>query len=192
MSLPLIAFIIGMTFFFGQAMVNQQHVKVADRYVAWREAVTGKDQSGVDLNPLFFQRRAGNISIQTGVWPDPDPTVQKMADTVDKLVRTSQQQLLPQFVQTQIVAQGRLAKVAADFPTDVGLWNRLGLTGAITSYCAREGGSWSRGQLSYGDVIGTVYLGSLESGLQNLLNNPDNSLAQGLIKVIFGLYQSDW
>ena len=66
MVLPLLATVIAATFFFGWAMTNQQHVRMADRYVAWRRFKGGDGPTGGDINDKFMDGRARNVSVGGG------------------------------------------------------------------------------------------------------------------------------
>lgn len=188
MSIPLIGFILGMTFFFGRSLVNQQHVKISDRYWSWRTTMTGIDVDGEQLNDMFFAGRASNVELETGTGPH--GTLESFVEGVS-LDSQSAQVLVDGLVSDQL-PRGQSAHVAAEFPSNVGLWNTLGLTGAIHSRHAREGSSWHYLDVSYNDILVEEYLMSLDTELSSLLNDPNNADAEGLITAVRDLYLADW
>ena len=188
MSIPLIGFILGMTFFFGRSLVNQQHVKISDRYSSWRTAMTKAEVSSGQLKARFFARRASNVELETGTGP-----TGTLESFVEGIGLTSQAaQLLADRLVRDELPYGQSAHVAAEFPSDVGLWNTLKLTGAIHSRHAREGSSWHYYDVSYDNILVEEYLISLDTELSSLLNDPNNAAAGGLVTAVRDLYLADW
>ncbi len=138
MAIPLLATVIALTFFFGYAMTNQQHVIASARHVAWDKVKGGATPSSQELNTAFFDGKAGQSSVTLGTGP---------RDTLDALVRRAERRSLPA---GELIAQcigqpwpgGQSARVSADFPSSVPAWRKF--TGAIQSRHVREGVEWRR------------------------------------------------
>ena len=136
MVIPLLAGIISLTFFFGRAMTNQQHVWVSSRYAAWRQVRSGEAVDTARLGSTFFEDRAADVGIERGLG---------QAETLAELIDAARQmgQRAEQHADTVVwnrCPRGRTAAVAAEFPSDVGLWQRF--SGAIRGYHARDGQQW--------------------------------------------------
>jgi hypothetical protein len=143
--LPLIALILGLTMFFGWALVNQQEVKASNRYAAWREVETRVNVSGADLNALFFQQKASSVGLTEG--GGPTDVLQKLVSEVGQGSSTGAQD----FAHTMVLdhyPHGQSADVSAQFPTSVALWNNLGLTGAIKAGHVRDGSQWPKKEVT--------------------------------------------
>lgn len=178
MVVPLLATIIGLTFFFGWAMANQQHVRVSSRYAAWRQVRAGESVSGDELNEIFFGDRADGVDISAG--DGPDDTLKKLADAAGKY------ELGYPLVEDAVLnrwPKGRSDLVKADFPSDVALWQRF--RGPIEGSHAREGVEWRRGEVSYLDVIRDLFLYDLDRAVSGV---PDGTL-RGSLR---GLYLRRW
>jgi len=188
MSIPLIGFILGMTFFFGRALTNQQHVKVANRYCSWRTAITGSNVGAERLNARFFAGRAGNVSLWRATGPS--GTLESFVEEAGLSGQAAQ--LLAERLVGGGLPQGQSVHIAAEFPSDVGLWNTLGLTGAIHDRHAREGNSWHYRRVSYENILVEEYLNSLDTELLAVLNDPGSADAGGLIEAVRDLYLVDW
>ena len=182
MVIPLMATIISLTFFFGWAMTNQQHVRVSGRYTAWRQARRAGGASGGDLNRSFFAGRAEDPSVSGG------SAAGRTQETITDLVRAAGDVSDPAYELAEQTAgaawpRGVWARVAASFPSDVDLWRRF--QGAIRSRRIREGVSWRRGQVSYLQAIRDQYLIDLAAAISEI---PDAGLQDDLRR----LYLQQW
>ena len=136
MVIPLLALIIGLTFFFGWTMTNQQHVWVSSRYAAWRQVRPGDAVGNARLNSVFFEDRAADVGIERGLGQA--ETLAELVAAVGQMGQAAEQHA--GMVVWNRCPRGRTATVAAEFPSDVGLWRRF--SGAIRGYHARDGRQW--------------------------------------------------
>ena len=166
MCIPLLGLVTAAIFFFGWAMMNQQHVRVSDRYATWRSLYGWqeyKSEDGNSLHPheildlLFFRDKATSVGIggYGGVDPDSIPGMVEAAGTYgahpENVARESVQNKFP---------HGRVANVSAGFKPILRIWQRL--SGAIRSRHYREGVEWRRGQVSYLEVIRDLFMSELD------------------------------
>ena len=182
MCIPLLALVISLTFFFGHAMMNQQHVRISDRYTAWRR-VAGGNVNGQALNTLFFRERAEG----TGVAEDRGP-----AETLEDYVAFASwsgadAERLARATVLQRFPRGQRATVRAEFPSNSGAAVYRRLTGAIRSSHYRDGVEWRRGQARCEDALRDEFLGDLDATLDNL-PAPADTLGQ----VLRELYLAGW
>ena len=181
MCIPLIAFIIAMTFFFGFSMANQQHVRISDRYAAWRRVLTGTMASDEQLNEMFFADRAGEVQTDTDTGP-----VETLEDLVAEAGDVSEPaHLLAERCVLERWPRGRRVKVQADFPSSVGAWRRF--TGAIRSRHVRDGVQWRRGQASCDYVVCDEFLSPLDDVLAGV-----SAPGDGLAEMMRQLYSNGW
>lgn len=167
MVIPLLGTILSLTYFFGGAMTNQQHVKICDRYLCWKHVRDNPDVPvPPGLNALVFDNEAGSISTPAGAGPT--DTLNDLYDEVDDYSQRSRQ-LAEDAVEDW--PHSRSQRVAATFPTDMKLWKQF--TGAIQNHHSREGVEWRRGQVSYLEAIRDQFLSSLDSAVQGV---PDSTL----------------
>ncbi len=163
MSIPLLAFVIAVTFFFGWSMRNQQRVRIADRYAAWR-GVYGQSSSPEDLNEMFF----GGEGVRTTHTVDDGP-----GETLEEFVEAAESQsaqagdLAEELVEERYVPGGRGDEVGSEFTASMDLWRRLA-SGAIKSYHTREGRSWRRTDCSLNYAILDLYLYDLDEKVNDI------------------------
>ena len=160
--IPLLALIIAITFFFGRSLMNKQHVTVSDRYTAWREVLTGSQVTDRNLNAMFFRDRAVDVDIRRG--DGPDETLSDLADAAGYV--SAGAETLAYETAVERFPRGRAADVAAQFPTQGGIWRQL--TGAIHSTHARDGVQWQRGQASNQRVVAQEFLGQVDDALNGI------------------------
>jgi hypothetical protein len=167
MCVPLMALIIGLTYFFGFAMRNQQRVRVASRYQAWRRVHPDgrprySDSRWLTLNEMFFGEAAEGVSAGGGSGPDDslhelveatDPYGPQTADLAEALVMDH-------------FPRGAPASVSAHFPTRVVMWQKF--QGAINQHHIRDGVEWRRGQMSYLEPIKDQFLEDLDDVIQGI------------------------
>lgn len=170
MCIPLLAIIIAAIFFMGWAMMNQQHVRVSDRYATWRNLYgwqSYRSEAGQPLTPpkilnlLFFRDKATSVGIggSGGVDPDSIPAMVAAAGAYGadpgNLADGSVQKRFP---------HGRGASISASFKPTIGAWKSL--SGAIVSRHYREGVEWRRGQVSYLEIIRDLFMADLDQAAQ--------------------------
>ena len=185
MIIPFIGGIIALTFFFGWAMKNQQHVKTADRYTAWNRVHGGQDATEAGLNLHFFERKAGGVCIDGAAAPpdtlrDAVRAVDIVPDRRNETVLLAQELILDHFPHAVGI------NVTADFPTNVGLWRALG-QGAIQHHHVREGVEWRRGQARCEYETAQSFFPALDATL-NSVAAPGDSLGQ----MARNLYLEGW
>ena len=180
MAIPLLASVIGFTFFFGYAMMNQQHVKIADRYSAWRN-VYGGASSGGTINNLLFGDKAGQINLTTGVGPD--DVLQQYVSQVNS--DSAAAGVLARACVIDSWPRGSGTHIGATFPSDVGLYNRF--KGAIEHSHIRDGVEWRRGQAASETEIVNEFLVDFDRTLSNV-NQPGGALANTFRR----LYNTSW
>lgn len=180
MAIPLLATIIGLTFFFGWAMKNQLQVQTSSRYAAWRRVRTSGGVSRQHINALFFDERAENIDITSSAGPQ--ATLQDLADEAGGM--SARAHMLAEDTVVGGWPRGQAIEVAAGFPSDIDLWARFG--GRIKSYHAREGHQWQRsGQVSYLRTIRERFLYDLDAAVSRI---DDTTLRDNLRE----LYEKRW
>ena len=180
MAVPLFGLVIMLIFFFGWALTNQQHVRVADRYTAWR-VVTGGGTSPGKLNQMFFMDRAVTTSISGNL----GPTV-----ILESLVAAADGYgvdagALADRLVMGTFSRGREVKISASFKSTITTWRRFG--GAISSRHAREGSPWRRGQATCERALSEQPLRELDEVLGTLPPPADT-----LGPVLRGLYLRRW
>ena len=163
--LPILAFILALTFFFGYSMMNQQHTKAAARYTAWKHVRGPADATQAQLNQRFFADRATGVATDMSGGPRDvlDQYITAAADSggdPEELARELVDNYLP---------RGSHAVVTADFvkPASAGggveLWDRY--QGAIQTKRAREGLEWRRGHAHPYSSIRNVFLQQMDDAL---------------------------
>ena len=136
MVIPLLAGIIGLTFFLGWTMTNQQHVWVSSRYAAWRQVRPGETVDSARLDSAFFEDRAADVGIERGLGQG--ETLAELIAAAGQMGQAAEQHA--GMVVWNRCPRGQTATIAAEFPSDVGFWQRF--SGAIRSYHARDGRQW--------------------------------------------------
>jgi hypothetical protein len=140
MAVPFFALLMGLTFFFGWSMKNQQHVRISDRYVAWRDVRVGRYDPN-DLNEKFYGGTATSVDVARG--GGPDRTLEDLADEASN--NSAEAGTLAEECAVNRWPRGRRVEIHAEFPADVGLWRDLGLNGPIRSEHMRDGVEWRCG-----------------------------------------------
>ena len=181
--IPLLATILGLTFFFGWAFTNQQHVKVSDRFQCWRRVRAGSKASVSQLNAWFFQNRANEDTFDQGGGSGPTETLRDLIDTVGNF--STRAEGLAEGVVWNRAERGRRAMVAAEFPSEVGIYQQF--TGKIKHDHTRDGREWRWRQLRCEPVIRDEFLSELDSVLESI-PSPGDSLGEMARK----LYLSAW
>lgn len=162
LCVPLIAIVLGLTFFFGWGMRNQQQVIISDRYAAWR-LVTAKDRvGGGRLDQTFFGERAGSVEVEFGGGPietleDYVILAGNYGGPVEALARSLVIDSFP---------RSHSAEVSAEFPSDVGLWDDF--TGAIERRYVREGVEWRNREAALERQVRDQYFMPLDTALRSI------------------------
>jgi len=168
MIVPLIATIIGLTFFFGWAMKNQQRVKVSSRYHTWRRLYCGSypkhrtEGRTLTLNEMMFNDEAGGVGTSGG--QGPIDSLEELVSAVAEYGHGAQSQELAEALVMEHCPRGQSGEVGAGFPTKVGIWERF--QGSIHHRHTRDGKEWRRGQFSYLEPIKDLFLYELDEEIQ--------------------------
>ena len=184
MVFPFLGMLLGLIFFFGFALTNQQNVKACARYLCWRNVrgARGLARDGQTwrqvLNGRMFDDKAAGIS--TSSKRGPGETLEGLVEKVGELSRRSETLAREA---TDGWPKSRSQKSSARFPTDVTLWEWF--KGSIGKRHVREGNEWHRGKVSYLEPIRSQFLSSLD---QAVLGIPDGTLQNNIRK----LYTKRW
>jgi Flp pilus assembly protein TadG len=190
MVIPLLAFIVVLIFFFGWAMVNQQSVRVSDRYAAWRYIYNdnGSGCSSVAANQYFMQNSAANVTLDYS-----SGSTQAGQDLTQDAQKCDSSPLgagvLASDLITNHTSGGCQDVVSAEFPSPPGaaLWQRW--QGPMQDGYGREGVEWRRTQLGEVQTIKKLYLTDLDNMIPTIPVPGD-----GMGKMIQNLYSdtSGW
>jgi len=204
LCIPLLAGVLALTMFFGWAMMNQQNVKSAARYVAWRHLYGGWPQhnplnpaavfdpcdpnNGDDryhpwLNAMFFQGRADHIGVGgrgagTGEY-------EALAAAAGKYGAAPGQFADGLLLPPTHFDYTRGGSVSAHFPSSFALWQKY--TGSISGWHVRDGVEWRRGQADCRDDVRDQFLPTLDAGLLGLPVPADD-----MGRMVRGLYNGGW
>jgi hypothetical protein len=176
-SLPLYVLVLALTFFFGYAMMNQQRVRSADRYVVWRDVHRGGHVDANEVGPRFFGDQAENVGIHRRSGPHEtrrDLSLEASSYSVET----------GEFAEEMIVnrfRRGSWRRLSAEFPTEVPLW--AWFTGAIRNHHTRDGVEWRRRQASVSSTIRDSYLRDMVDSLDRI-DAPGDSLAAEIHSII--------
>jgi hypothetical protein len=204
MCIPILATMVGLSAFLGWAMMNQQNVKSAARYTAWRHTYGGwpshhptdpnRTQNPLDpnnpddtshpwLNAMFLSERADDIGV--GGHDAGEEEFGLLAAAAGQY-GTAPGRLAGDLVLDPCHWEHhRGSSVSANFPTSVPLWQQY--KGAIRSGHARDGRQWRRGQADCVTQVRDQFLDPLDRGLLGL-----PAPADGLGQMVRGLYMGGW
>ena len=167
---PLLALVLGLTFFFGWAMKNQQRVAVSNRYAVWR-AVTARDWvAGGAINNRILENKGDAVTVDSR--GGPTTTVTRF---VNSFVNVGPEAgALAGEIFSARCPGSHGADVQAHFPSDGGLYSRFG--GAITGNYVREGREWRRGEMAFEwndggrqiSLLSIGYFGALDATLAGI------------------------
>jgi hypothetical protein len=180
-SLPLLALVLTVTFFFGWAVMNQNHVWIADRYACWRQVRNGSVPTDGFLNQKFFGGVAQNVA--TGRNAGSTRTEQDLVSAV-----SAENQPAGSLAQELVLNQfpkGLDVTIQATFPTSVRFWQQF--TGAIHSQHARAGVEWRWRQAACGNAVADQLLQTLD-GMLTAMPVPANGIGSFFSR----LYRDDW
>lgn len=181
LTLPFLAVIAGLIFFFGWALMHKHQVLVADRYSAWQKIETGSWPGDKKLNDIVFDKRATNVSLTSRAC---------IRDTAEDLAveagaygpRT--EELANKLVLNRF-PRGRQVRISASFDRNQALWERF--TGPITHRHGREGVTWRRDEVRCWTALRDLYYSGLDDSLQRI-PPPAHKMA----KMIRRLYLASW
>ncbi len=185
MAVPLLALVIMLIFFFGWSLTKQQHVKIADRYVTWRQVANytppqvpaGRDE----LNVLFFRDRALTVGI--AAMGAPDGALEGLVDASGDYSQSAE--MFADLLVLRTFPRGRKVSVGAQFRNPVTRWSELG--GMIRARHAREGLSWRYPQVGCERALAEQPLSPLDDVLCTL---PPPADISG--EILRGLYLWGW
>ena len=184
--IPFLAFMIGVIYFFGWAMMHQQHVKVSDRYASWR-AVYGGGTTGDNLNDYFFRNQGTNIELAYEAAPG-----DTAATYDDYLAAASRMGQMPAGLADRTVVQGNqgfsrghYTNVAAEFPHRSGVSSLY--KGQIRAGAGRQGLEWRRAHANEVAALVDQFLGDVDSAMNGV---PGDGNAMG--QVVRRLYLDGW
>ena len=183
LAIPILAGVIALTFFFGFAMVNQQHVIVAARYTAWAEVADSNNADRMDeldeQNVMFFNLQAGSTDFDSE-----DRHHDTLGGLVDEAsLQSADAGMLISLCVPSPWPRGRWTNVSAEFPTDVAAF--AAISGAIERSHFRDGVQWRRGEVSYLRAIRDAFLTDLDTEISQI---PDADLRDRLGR----LYLQRW
>lgn len=165
MVIPFLALIIALIFFFGYAMTNQQHLRMADRYAVWR-GYRGGGTNGTSINQQFLQNKGANVSVSYSSGKLDEPTIDELVRAAGDVSRSAEGLMTLMAlgnstgnVQANAFPRDSQVAVSSQFPSNVALWNRImsntpgdptdpsaggagGNVGSIFSQVSLEGGEW--------------------------------------------------
>ena len=182
LCIPLLALVIMVSFFFGWAMSNQQHVKVSGRYAVWRQARGMGVAEPEYINHKFFEDKAGFVAVDS--LPGTDQTLQDMVASAGNV--SAEAQIFADHLVLGRFPRSMAGVVAAEFPSDFAFWNRF--QGTIEHRHAREGVEWRRGQADCEEVVRDDFMAELDAALRDLEASPAGDFSQ----VLRRLYTERW
>jgi len=189
MVIPLLAAILGFTFFFGWAMVNQQHVKTADRFQTWRKVRAGSRVGAETLNDRIFQGHLDENSYaqESGTYST------ETRRTLEELVSWADDEspgagALAETVVMDRSPRGRWTTVHGHFPSEIGIFQQVeNYRGSIKHTHMRDGKEWRWRQIWCEPVIRDEFLFELDSTLRGVPSPGD-----GLAAMARRLYLIRW
>jgi hypothetical protein len=206
MCIPLFACILVGTMFLGWAMMDQQQVKTAARYVSWRHANSGAwtydfvdpntdsedaewfdDPDHPGLNHMFFRDEAIGVSVSRsgGQNDEVEDLVDAAAGRSDYAGEFADKLLVNPYPDHGAFPRAQGASVSAEFGTDVAAFKRY--KGAISAYHIRDGVEWRKNEAGCRYVTRKQFLDDLD---QVLLSVPNPGTEMG--KMIRDTYVNGW
>ena len=182
LAVPLLGLILGLTFFFGWALMHKHEVLVANRHAAWRRIETGAWPSEEELNVAAFGDEAEDVRL-SGSESGLRRTAADLAGEAD-----SRHQMAGDYADELIVNRfpaGRRANVSANFGSDEALWNKF--VGYIPGEHGREGVTWRRDEVN---PWSTLRDGFYADFAREMLSVP--APASAMARTIRHLYLANW
>jgi len=207
LSIPIFAVILVGTMFLGWAMMDQQQVKTAARYTAWRHANTGWDygDAGIDpntdandpvwfddpnhpgLNELFFRGEAVGVDVSRhrGSNDEVEDLAARAAGESDYAGQFADRLLVSPYPDHGVFPRAQGATVRAEFQSDVEAFRKY--TGAIRADHIRDGVEWRRSEAGCRYVTRKMFLDGLDQVLDSI---PDPGSEMG--KMMRRTYVNGW
>ncbi len=183
MVMPFLALIFALIWFFGDQMKNQQQVKVATRYNAWRHVRTESAVGITETAETSLEGRAewADVDRGTGQSQTRADLVTAASDISDRAGEMADILYLDRF------PRARRVDVQAEWPYEAQLWELAELDGAIEKRHVREGVEWRRHQARLQRTLIDLFLEDLEGAL-NSVEAPGSGMAQMMRR----LYHQGW
>ncbi len=181
---PILAVVLGLTFFFGWVMMHKHQVLAANRYSAWQRVTTGVWPSEDRLNSVAFNNRATSVifSSEAPVGATADELIFE-AGNISPRTRVLAEELI-----VEHYPPGLRAHVSADFNPQQALWQNVMEDMYDIHYRhGREGVTWRRDEVSCWLALRDLYYFELDESL-GLISAPAAPMAQ----MIRGLYLTGW
>jgi len=206
MCIPLFGCILVGTMFLGWAMMDQQQVKTAARYVSWRHANSGvwtydyvdpntdandpvwfDDPDHPGLNHMFFRGEAVSVGVSrnAGDTDEQESLVQAAGQRSDYASEFADRLLVNPYPDNVAFPGAQGASVSAEFGTDVNAFKKY--KGAIHAYHIRDGVEWRRNEVGCRYVTRKQFLDDLDQVLQAV---PEPGTEMG--KMIRNTYVNGW
>jgi len=206
MCIPLFGCVLVGTMFLGWAMMDQQQVKTAARYVSWRHANTGTwtydyvdpntdsvdpvwfdDPDHPGLNHMFFRDEAVSVGVSrgSGNQDEVEALVQAAGGQSDYAREFSDKLMVNPYPDQSAFPGAQGATVSAEFGTTVDAFKNY--TGSIRAHHIRDGVEWRRNEVGCRYVTRKQFLDDLD---QVLLAVPDPGAEMG--KMIRATYVNGW
>lgn len=186
LSIPIFALILVGTMFLGWAMMDQQQVKTATRYVPWRHANSGWEFDGIDpntdandaawyddpyhpgLNEWFFHDKAVsvNVSRHVGDNDEVEELADRAGDESNYAGQFADRLLVNPYPDRGVFPRAQGATVRAEFASDVDAFKKY--TGSIRSYHIRDGVEWRRSEAGCRYVTRKMFLDGLDQVLDSI------------------------
>ena len=187
LAIPMLALIIALTFFCGYALTNKQHITAASRYAVWSGAYGQAAPSDDQLNAMFLASKGDQIVTSQSGWAS--ATLEELVTWVG-----CDDQSAGDFLDQCIgdgAAHSRSGEVAAEFPSSIGAWQSF--IGPRRSAHFRDGGQWTRGELSYLEPVREQFLSDLDSAVLDIRQDQeDDSPMVSLTEALRDLYSQRW
>ena len=169
-------------------MTNQQRVKAAAHYTAWRSvqpggpSVTGLGGAKLALEPVEFARKGEVRQFSR----DAGPAAATISELVDAamLVSSDAAAVADRGPRARF-PRGSFVRLSGEFPTSVGLWNRY--QGDIRSRAGRDGLPWRRSEAGLGNTMVDLCFPAMESRMTGVQPPGD-----GMATVVRDLYTGGW
>ncbi|MDP6046368.1 MAG: hypothetical protein QGH94_09050 [Phycisphaerae bacterium] len=187
--IPFLGAILGFTFFFGWAMVNQQHVKIADRYQAWRHVRAGSGVGAATLNERIFQGYLDEENYHQNSGTYSSETIKTLQGLVEAAeMQSPQASALADTMVMERSPRGRWTTVYGRFPNEIGIFQQVeNYQGSIKHTHMRDGLEWRWRQVWCEPVLRDEFLSDLDSTLEGVPSPGD-----GLANMAQRLYLSRW
>jgi hypothetical protein len=178
---PLLAIILGLTFFFGWAYLHKHQVIIASRYATWQRVEKGTWPAEEKLNDLCFAKRAMNVQFEAmGGKRETARDLHAEVGAESHRAETFADELL----MTRFPG-GRRGHVSARFSSNRALWQQF--RGHIHDHHAREGITWRRDEVNCWPLLRDQYYWDLDGRLRRVPAPGD-----GMARVVRKLYLAHW